>query len=104
MSYIKDDVRFLDVVMPGSHDAGTNGLGALYKTQNSGFYDQLIGGVRYFDTRVAEFNGNVRCVHADSGNALNNSNATGVLFKDLLNDLMRFINENPSEVIVLDFH
>ncbi len=103
MSYIKDEVRLFDVVMPGSHDAGTNGLGSAYRTQNSGFYDQLIGGVRYFDTRVAEYGGNVRCVHANSGATLSSANAQGVYFKDLLNDVNRFINDNPSEIIMLDF-
>ena len=102
-SYIDDDVRFLDVVTPGSHDAGTNGLGDLYRTQNSGYYDQLSAGVRYFDVRVAEYNGTVRSVHANSGALLTSSNANGVPFQDILNDINRFIEENPSEVIILDF-
>lgn len=102
-SYIDDDVRFLDVVTPGSHDSGTNGLGDLYRTQNSGYYDQLSAGVRYFDVRVAEFQGTVRSVHANSGAPLTSSNANGVPFQDILNDINRFIEENPSEVIILDF-
>ena len=102
-SYIDDDVKFLDVVMPGSHDSGTNGLGDLYRTQNSGYYDQLSAGVRYFDVRVAEYNGTVRSVHANSGALLTSSNANGVPFQDILNDINRFIEENPSEVIILDF-
>ena len=102
-SYIDDDVRFLDVATPGSHDSGTNGLGDLYRTQNSGYYDQLSAGVRYFDVRVAEFQGTVRSVHANSGAPLTSSNANGVPFQDILNDINRFIEENPSEVIILDF-
>lgn len=102
-SYIDDDVRFLDVVTPGSHDAGTNGLGDLFRTQNSGYYDQLSAGVRYFDVRVAEFQGTVRSVHADSGEPLTPSSANGVPFQDILDDINRFIEENPSEVIILDF-
>ena len=102
-SYIDDDVRFLDVVTPGSHDAGTNGLGDLFRTQNSGYYDQLSAGVRYFDVRVAEFQGTVRSVHADSGEPLTPSSANGVPFQDILNDINKFIEENPSEVIILDF-
>lgn len=102
-SYIDDDVRFLDVVTPGSHDAGTNGLGDLFRTQNSGYYDQLSAGVRYFDVRVAEFQGTVRSVHADSGEPLTPSSANGVPFQDILNDINKFIEKNPSEVIILDF-
>lgn len=102
-SYIDDDVRFLDVVTPGSHDSGTNGLGDLFRTQNSGYYDQLSAGVRYFDVRVAEFQGTVRSVHADSGEPLTPSSANGVPFQDILDDINRFIEENPSEVIILDF-
>ena len=103
MSYIDDDVKFLDVVIPGSHDSGTNGLGSLYKTQNCGYYDQLIGGVRYFDVRVAEYQGTVRSVHANSGAILTNENALGTTFQSILDDINSFISENPEEVIVLDF-
>ena len=103
MSYIDDDIKFLDVVIPGSHDSGTNGLGNLYKTQNCGYYDQLTGGVRYFDVRVAEYKGTVRSVHANSGVILTGENALGITFQSILDDINLFLSENPEEVIVLDF-
>ena len=104
MSYISDETLFVDVVMPGSHDAGTKSITAEnLHTQSSGFYDQLTGGVRYFDMRVAEYNGTVRCIHANSGDPRNSSNGTGIEFETVLSDMLRFVNENPSEIIILDF-
>ena len=103
MSYLDPNTRVVDIVMPGSHDSGTNGLGDLYRTQNSGYYDQLIGGTRYFDARIAEYNGVIRSVHADSGAGLNDSNASGVTFESILYDINCFITENPKEIIILDF-
>lgn len=103
-SYIDDDVRFLDVVTPGSHDAGTKTITAVnLHTQGSDIYDQLIGGVRYFDMRVAEFNGQVRCIHANSSEGISNENGTGLIFEDVLDDMKLFIADNPSEILILDF-
>ena len=103
-SYIDDDVRFLDVVTPGSHDAGTQTITAVnLHTQGSDIYDQLIGGVRYFDMRVAEFNGQVRCIHANSSEDISNDNGTGLIFEDVLDDMKLFIADNPSEILILDF-
>ena len=104
MSYISDETLFVDVVMPGSHDAGTKSITAEnLHTQSSGFYDQLTGGVRYFDMRVAEYNEIVRCIHANSGDKIHDNNGTGIEFSTALNDMLRFVNENPSEIIILDF-
>ncbi len=104
MSYLSDDTLLVDVVMPGSHDAGTKSITAEnLHTQSSGFYDQLIGGVRYFDMRVAEFKGTVRCIHANSNQTITNTNGTGIEFSTVLNDMLKFVNDNPSEIIILDF-
>lgn len=98
MSYISDETRILSTVMPGAHDAGTVGMGDFYRTQNSGFYDMLNAGTRYFDMRVKEDNG-LRFIHGNT----NSTGQTGMLFQDGLNDIKKFIEENPSEVLILDF-
>lgn len=104
MSYISDETLFVDVVMPGSHDAGTMSISATnLHTQSSGFYDQLTGGVRYFDMRVAEYDGTVRCIHANSNDNINDTNGTGVEFAKVLSDIQRFLNDNPYEILILDF-
>ena len=104
MSYLSDETLLVDVVMPGSHDAGTMSITAEnLHTQSSGFYDQLIGGVRYFDMRVAEFKGTVRCIHANSNDGINDTNGTGVEFATVLSDIQRFLNDNPYEILILDF-
>lgn len=104
MSYLSDETLLVDVVMPGSHDAGTMSITAEnLHTQSSGFYDQLIGGVRYFDMRVAEYKGTVRCIHANSNDSINGTNGIGVPFQEVLDDINRFLEDNPYEVIILDF-
>lgn len=101
MSFIDKDVKIMDIIMPGSHDAGTKGAGGWVETQQSDFYNQLIGGVRYFDMRVTEVNGRLMCVHADSNQPI--LDRVGLPFDSALNDFNRFITENPSEVLILDF-
>ena len=53
--------------------------------------------------RVAEFKGTVRCIHANSKDNINDTNGTGVEFATVLSDIQRFLNDNPSEIIILDF-
>ena len=98
MSYISDETNILSTVMPGAHDAGTVGMGDWYRTQNSGFYDMLCAGTRYFDMRVKDDNG-LKFIHGNT----NSTGQTGMLFEDGLNDIKKFIEENPSEVLILDF-
>ena len=51
MSYIKDDINVNEIVMPGSHDAGSYKMVWLGETQNFNIEQQLEMGVRYFDLR-----------------------------------------------------
>lgn len=104
MSYIKDDVKIGDIVMPGSHDAGTKGANTVWQTQKSDMAEQLASGVRYFDTRVA-YNSTKKAnmfIHADSNNP-KLPMAFGLDFEKALNDIKSFIGLNPDEVIILDF-
>ncbi|WP_432020848.1 hypothetical protein [Streptomyces sp. 1222.5] len=51
MSETIGDMPVSQIIMPGSHDAGTNALGAGAKTQSDYIGNQLKVGVRYFDIR-----------------------------------------------------
>jgi hypothetical protein len=87
-----------EIVIPGSHDAGMyrgEGLGALALTQDQPIYDQLRGGVRYFDLRVLA--GSPQRIY--HGSAL----AKGPPLQEVLDDVKRFMAEGRKEAVVLKF-
>lgn len=71
--YIKQDTLLEDVVIPGSHDAGSANLDGsmfalaryLLACQNSSIKQQLEAGVRYFDLRTMLKDGVLYIQHAD---------------------------------------
>ncbi|KXJ26691.1 PI-PLC X domain-containing protein 3 [Exaiptasia diaphana] len=114
-----------DLVMPGSHDSGTFYLdqsseigpdasagiqnlcsvfGRLAKsvvyswsiTQSLNIYQQLKAGIRYLDLRVAfrPLDNEIRIVHALYGSTIS----------EILEEVQMFTNENPKEVVILDFN
>lgn len=106
MSYISDETLVSEVVMPGSHDAGTHGAQSLWETQHSTIEQQLYAGTRYFDFRSTQPTSGERevyfFVHADSDMpAL--VTACGQRVDDSMNAIKAFIERNPEEVLILDF-
>ncbi len=95
MSELKDEVKLSDVVMPGSHDTGTYGMNCLAETQNSKVSMQLAYGVRYFDLRLKEKNDNLYFYHS-----IVNKNYE---FSEFCEEIITFIEENPTEFLILDF-
>ncbi len=94
MLYIADEVPVVDIVMPGSHDAGTYDMNYLGRTQAHPIAKQLNIGVRYFDLRVNK---------TEEGYFLYHAMFDGENFVDVLEDIKTFITENPSETLILDF-
>jgi hypothetical protein len=116
---LTDEVRIVDVAMPGSHDSlsyGINffsavdenavsaplqqpllkGLGVRQSiTQTLNVRQQLEAGVRYFDLRVtrSEEDGQWYGVH----------NYRSVLLADALTQFNNFLLTHPGEVVILDF-
>ncbi len=93
-SMIMDDVLLKQVVMPGSHDAGTKDMPWYSKTQSRDIANQLACGTRYFDLRIKMKGGEAKIYH---GPAVSSS------LKDILNAVNGFLNENNGEVVILDF-
>ncbi len=87
-----------EMLLPGTHDTATYRFAdaALVtnwaRTQQFSIYDQLKGGIRYLDIRVNndKHDGKVYCSHT----------FPSIPFQDVINDISRFILENPSEVVV----
>ena len=67
MSCIRDDVRMVDLVIPGSHDSATYSMrgfaGPFARTQEYDLLAQLACGIRYLDLRVTWSRGRPCIVH-----------------------------------------
>lgn len=102
MKDLKDDVKLKDILIPGSHDAGTysmapttglNLIGKAAQAQEMDIYNQAKVGSRYFDVRVRAVNNDV---------VINHGVVNGCKVSVVLNSFLKFIDENPSEIIILD--
>ncbi|KAL1215696.1 hypothetical protein V5N11_024239 [Cardamine amara subsp. amara] len=84
------------IVWPGTHDSATNGIGEpvitrwLGECQTLSIFDQLVLGTRVLDIRVQEdrhvCHGVLESYHVDV----------------VLNDVIRFVSETQSEIIILE--
>lgn len=91
---IKDDALIKNVVTPGAHDAGTCGLPYFVETQDRDTSALLACGTRYFDLRVSYDNGKYRIYHGPS---------KGVTLDSVLDSVAEFMQNHPSEFVILDF-
>lgn len=94
MSNVKDETLVNEIIMPGSHDAGSYNMVWLGETQQFNIADQLEMGVRYFDIRVNKIDDKYVIFH---------SIINGVDFLPILETIKEFIINNPTETLLLDF-
>lgn len=94
MSYLSDDARLGDVVIPGSHDSGTADMMWAARTQDKSIKEQMACGARYFDIRVKHDKGKLSIFHGpiSAGD-----------FRGIVDDIKDFLQSNPSETLLLDF-
>lgn len=93
MSYIKDDVKLCDVVMPGSHNTGSYGMSWTGCCQDGDIYDQFCYGVRHYCMRLDTKNGVIVQCHGVT---------KGEPFTYSLRQFRRIIEENDSEFLLID--
>lgn len=113
MSQIDDNKQLNQITMPGSHDAGmseTNncnpfvGAARVSQTQNLNILDQARAGSRYYDIRVDYDQG-----FWDSNAYLITYHRTGRMgcggqhLDTVLDQAIMFLQQNPSETIILKF-
>ena len=103
MSCLKSDAKLGEIVMLGAHDAGTVGQNDLACTQHSDFAEMLDGGVRYFDCRVTDVDGELSFVHANTNDLFFLKSKKHMTLVEACDDIVAFVEKYPSEVIVLDF-
>ena len=103
MSCLKSDAKLGEIVMLGAHDAGTVGQNEMACTQNSDFGEMLDAGVRYFDCRVTDVDGELSFVHANTDDLFFLRSPKHMTLAEACDDIVAFVAKYPSEVIVLDF-
>lgn len=94
MGRMADEKLLKDIIVPGSHDAGTKGVIWAGETQVCTVGEQLLCGARYFDLRVRKKGDEYVIFH---------SIMNGAFFSGILEDIKCFMEANPSEALILDF-
>lgn len=94
MKYIDDDAKLTEIVIPGSHDAGTKGMMWMAETQDKSVADQLNAGTRYIDLRVRLKEGNL---------VINHTVINGQKLTIVLQHVNTFLYNHPTETVLIDF-
>lgn len=106
MKNLDDNKKLFEYNLVGTHDCVTQYVQLPYfaRCQNMNIYEQLSIGVRALDIRVASRGKRLVMVHAFT-KAFNTPNRLGrqMDFADVLSHCYRFLDENPSEAIVVQF-
>ena len=90
MSNVKDDMKLIDMSIPGSHDSGATHsiFDVAGKCQELNVKQQLNIGTRFFDLRLQLVNDDFRIIHGPVDQNLK--------FDSVLKDLTSFINKYNS--------
>lgn len=106
MQELDGSTKLLNYNIAGTHDCVTQyvQLPYLARCQNLNIYEQLCLGIRALDIRVASKGKRLVMVHAFT-KAFNTPNRLGrqMDFADVLSHCYRFLEENPSEAVVIQF-
>ncbi|CAD5782507.1 phosphatidylinositol-specific phospholipase C [Escherichia coli O120:H1] len=90
---LPDNLGLEKVSIPGTHDSGSLYGGDMVRTQSKSIYSQLQSGIRFLDIRLR---------HIDNVMAIHHSFVYQHMgFGDVLNQLEKFLNENPSEFVLV---
>lgn len=104
MSRVADDVRLNSLSIPGTHDTLTFDLvdNEVYQCQNHDLKTQLRAGLRYFDIRGRQLvNASTGATQEPVIGIFHGHVSTGYTFQDVLLTMFAFLEENPSEGIVM---
>lgn len=94
MSFIKDEAKITQTVIPGAHNAGSYGMKKMAECQKDGLLTQFKYGMRQFCLRLSEGkNGEIFLAHGVT---------KGDLFENALRDIQSILENYPSEIMLLD--
>ena len=97
MDRLDDATLITRISIPGTHDSAATGercgTAAIYcHTQTYSFTDQLSKGIRFFDIRIANKDGDLEFHH--------NIYDLDINFKDAINSVKEFLSAHPSEFVI----
>ncbi|EJM18945.1 hypothetical protein PMI21_01916 [Pseudomonas sp. GM18] len=103
-----DRIKLTDVVWPGAHNAGMDKQAPNYEVvignwttcQNGSFAWQLSNGARAFDIRLGYTEGTDQSIFYFH----HNGHQSHRVLDELVTAVLAFLERNPDEFIVLDFH
>ncbi len=94
MSYIKDDVKITELIIPGAHNAGSYGMKGIAECQRHNLLSQFKYGMRQFCLRLnTDRKGNIVLAHGVT---------KGDLFENALKDLKTALEGYSTEFLLLD--
>lgn len=95
MSKVNDNVRLIDLSIPGTHDSGATHsiFDVAGKCQDTTIRQQLNMGTRFFDLRLVLNNDEFKIIHGPVDQNLK--------FKKVLKELTSYVKENPSEFLLI---
>lgn len=94
MSFIKDEAKITEIVIPGAHNAGSYGMRKMAECQKDNLYTQARFGMRQFCLRLSEGkDGKIYLAHGVN---------KGDLFENALKDIQKVLKEFPTEILLLD--
>ena len=108
MSAIPDGTKLTSITIPGTHDSATAHItpGYFLQCQKLGISDQLDAGFRYLDIRLAldeakDGTDSLKFIHSFGSCRKSGSPFSGTLhLDDVLADVYRFLDANPSETVI----
>lgn len=106
MKGISEDKDIFSLNIVGTHDCTTQyvQLSKIAKCQDKSIYEQLNMGVRCLDVRVKPSGNRLMCVHSVCSVFVEPSHLSRKMeLADVLEHCYRFLDENPSESIILQF-
>lgn len=94
-----------NIIIPGTHDSGTYGMGTLSATQSLSIQEQLDYGVRYLDCRIRLVGDDYMFYHYyTSPNKFGTRHGVPSVNTDcVLYDIYTFLVNNPNEILILKF-
>lgn len=103
MKNIPDNTLISEINLPGTHDSATRFCQFPYvaKCQSLSIAEQLSIGVRFLDLRVEKKDKKLRLVHARARCYKNYWKTTPLMLDDIINECKYFLNNNPSETIII---
>ena len=103
MSKIPDDTKLSRITIPGTHDSGTYKLSYIpfAQTQTRDIREQLNSGIRFLDIRLAETTYFGLAIVTDGLIVVHGDFSAGLWFSEVITACKQFLQENPSETILM---